>query len=188
MNYFLSLIIVGLCIGGYYEYSYLQDQSASDLQQISDLSDKIKTLQAENQKLEEQQAKSEKTALAKIDDLTKQLQEAQKKLGGGQEQDSTNPAAPKSTAPAAPLLSNNLGTITTQSGKTYPKCQLLKVKADGIVISYSDGITEIMFGLLPPNLQKRFGYDPHQAAALTEAQIEYEEEQRAAAGNQAGGN
>jgi hypothetical protein len=81
---------------------------------------------------------------------------------------------------------NTLGTITTLDGKTFQKCQLLKVDADGIVVNHSEGITKILYGLLPPELQKKFGYDPHQAAALTEAQIQFQEEQRKAAAQAAG--
>ena len=57
---------------------------------------------------------------------------------------------------------------------------------EGIVVNDSEGIMEIMYGLMPPDLQKRFGYDPHQAATLTDAQIEYQEEKRQAAAQAAG--
>jgi hypothetical protein len=89
-------------------------------------------------------------------------------------------------ANTAPPPGNNLGTITTLDGKTFQNCQLLGVKADRIVINYAGGITEILYGLMSPELQKRFGYDPHQAAGLTEAQIQFQEEQRKAAAQAAG--
>jgi hypothetical protein len=194
MNYFLLLVILGVCGGGYYEYTTLEQKSAGDQQQITDLGTKIDTLQAGNTKLENdktQLTQSVADAETKIADLTKQIQDAQSTLAKAKaaalQAPKTTTAA--TTTPPKPTNSspNNLGTIATLDGKTYQNCQLLKVKADGIVINDSDGITEIMYGLMPPDLQKRFGYDPHQATALTDAQIEYQEEQRQAAA-QATGN
>jgi hypothetical protein len=193
MNYFLLLVILGICGGSYYEYTTLEQKSAVDLQQITDLGTKIDALQADNQKLEDnktQLTKSVADAQTKIADLTKQVQDAQSALAKAEalQIPKTTPAAVTTTPPKPTTSSpNNLGTIATLDGKTYQNCQLLKVKADGIVINDSDGITEIMYGLMPPDLQKRFSYDPHQAAALTDAQIEYQEEQRQAAA-QATGN
>jgi hypothetical protein len=192
MNYFLLVIILGLCGGGYYEYTILEQKSSADQQQIADLGSKIDAFQSENKTLEDDKAqltKSVADAGAKIADLTKQVQEAQSALAKAQAQ-AQAPQVPKAntptptTAPTAP--GNNLGTITTLNGKIYQNCQLLKVQADGIVVNDADGITEIRFGLMPPDLQKRFGYDPHQAATLTDAQVQYLEEQRAAAAQAAG--
>jgi hypothetical protein len=196
MNYFLLVLIVGLCGGGYYEYTLLEQKSAADQQQITDLDGKVDALQSENKKLEDDKAqltKSVADAQTETADLTKQVQEAQSALAKAQAQAQSLQAATATsttatTVAAAPSPpSNNLGTITTLDGKTYQNCQLLKVQADSIVVNDADGITEIKFGLMSPDLQKRFGYDPHQAAALTEAQIEYQEEQRQAAA-QATGN
>jgi hypothetical protein len=193
MNYFLLMIIVGLCGGGYYEYTTLEQKSAADQQQITDLGGKVDTLQSENKALEDDKAqltKSVADAKAELADLTKQVQAAQSALAEAQAQalQAAKAAMPATTAAAASSRpTNNLGTIVTLDGKTFQNCQLLKVQADGIVVNDADGITEIRFGLMPPDLQKRFGYDPHQAANLTEAQIEYQEEQRQAAA-QATGN
>jgi len=63
---------------------------------------------------------------------------------------------------------------------------LLAVEADGVTFSHTKGITKVLFPLLPLDLQKRFGYDSRKAAALTGAEIKYQEEKRkaaAAAGN-----
>jgi len=193
MNYFLLIIIVGLCGGGYYEYTLLEQKSAADQQQITDLGGKVDTLQSENKTLEDDKAqltKSVANAQTELSDLTKQVQAAQSALAEAQAQavQAAKAATPATTtAAAAPSRpTNNLGTIGTLDGKTFQNCQLLKVQADGIVVNDADGITEIRFGLMPPDLQKRFGYDPHQAATLTEAQIEYQEEQRQAAAQAAG--
>jgi uncharacterized phage infection (PIP) family protein YhgE len=191
MNYFLLLIILGLCGGGYFEYTLLQQKGVADQQQITDLSAKLDQLQTENKKLEDDEAqltKSAADAKNQIADLTAQAQTAQSALADAKKQAATPPATPPPPAPAPPAApNNNLGTITTLDGKTYQNCQLLKVEADGITFSYSEGITKVFFGLLPLNLQAKFGYDPHQAAALTAAQLQYQEDQRKAAA-QAGGN
>lgn len=185
MNYFLLLIILGVCGGGYYEYTTLQQKSAADQQQITDLGTKIDALQADNKKLEDdktQLTKSATDAQTIIADLTKQIQEAKAALVQAKPQVSPTPNtnSPGTTPALSTPSGNNLGTIATLDGKTFQNCQLLKIKATGIVINDSTGITEIPFGLLPLDLQKKFGYDPHQAAALTEAQIQYQEEQRKA--------
>jgi hypothetical protein len=192
MNYFLLLIIIGLGVGGYFEYTSLQQKAAADQQQLADLGAKVDTLQSDKDKL----TKSETDNQAEIADLTKQVQDAKSALAAAKTQaaqaatsntslDTTTSST--STTPAAAPVSNHLGTIVTLDGKTYQNCQLLNVKAEGIIVNDSDGIMEIAYGLLPLDLQKRFGYDPKQAAALTEAQVEYQEEQRKAA-SQATGN
>jgi hypothetical protein len=193
MNYFLLLLLVGVCCGGYYEYTVLQQNSIADQQQITDLGTKIDALKADNKKLEDdkdQLTKGAADAQTTIADLTKQIQDAKVALVQAKPQVVAPPNAnpPGATATPSTLPGNNLGTITTLDGKTFKNCQLLKVDADGIVVNHSEGIMKILFGLMPPDLQKRFGYDPHQAAALTEAQIEYQEEQRKAAAPVTTGN
>jgi len=191
MNYFLILIILGLCGGGYYEYTNLQTAQQDTMTSDQQVNDKLRS---ENKKLEDANTaltKSASEAQAAIADLTTQLQNAQSGLALAKQAAAAKasaPAPPPATTPAAPPApTNNLGTIATLDGKSYQNCQLLKVDADGITVNHSEGITKIVFGLLPPDLQKRFGYDPHQATALTEAQVEYQEEQRKAAA-QATGN
>jgi hypothetical protein len=189
MNYFLILIILALGGGGYYEYTTLQQQNATDHQALTELQAKFDTIQAENQKLQDENTQLTKgvaDAQAKAADLAKQLQAAQGSvppavpLLASQGMSGAGAGGTAPTTPAAPAT-NNLGTIVTLDGKTFPNGQLMKVQSDGVVISYPGGITQIAYAVMPPDLQKRFGYDPHQAAALTEAQIEYQEEQRKAA-------
>jgi DNA repair exonuclease SbcCD ATPase subunit len=196
MNYFLILVILGLCGGGYYEYTTLQQKSAADQQQITDLGTKLDALQAENKKLDDdktQLTNNVADAQTKIADLTKQVQEAQSTLVKAKQQDQqdlealkTQLAAATAPPPPPPTPTNNLGTIATVDGKTFQNCQLLKVEADGIVINQADGIIKIVFPMLPSDLQKKFGYDPNHPAPLTDAQIEHQEEQRKAAAQAAG--
>jgi cell division protein FtsB len=188
MNYFLILLILGLGGGGYYEYTILEQKAAADQQQLTSLSGKIDGLQSENKKLEDDKTQLTKTVAddqAEMTKLSAQTQTVQSTLAEAKMQ-AAHPS--KSATPAVPTLpSNNLGTIVTLDGKTFRNCQLLKVEADGIVVNQSDGIIKISFGLMQPDLQKRFGYDPHQAAALTEDQVQFQEQQRQAAA-QASGN
>lgn len=156
MNYFLFVIIIALGCGGYFEYTTQQAQ-------LNDDSATIETLRSDNKKLEDDKAQ-----------LTKSLADAEARAKGLL-------AASATAAAPAPALGNSLGTITTLDGKSFPNCQLIKIKPTVIVVNDSDGITEISYALMPPEMQKKFDYDPHQAAALTEAQIQFQEEQRAAA-------
>jgi hypothetical protein len=187
MNYVLILIILGLCGGGYYEYQQLQQAEQS---RDSSYEKQIADLQAQNKGLSDaqKQATSEVSAAkAQVTTLAGQLKTAQTDLASAKAAaaatgvTSATPGKTASGISSAATLSNNLGTIATLGGQTYQNCQLLKVNAESITISETAGITEIPFALLPPNLQQRFDYDPHQAAALTAAQIEYLEELRKAA-------
>ena len=83
MNYFLMLIILGLCGGGYYGYTQLQQKGIADQQHISDQSAKLDSLQAENKKLADEETQLKKNAddaAAEVSDLTTQVQEAQSAL------------------------------------------------------------------------------------------------------------
>jgi hypothetical protein len=192
MNYFLTLIILGLCGGGYYEYTLLQQKSAADQQQLTDLGAQVATLKAQDTALESANAQLTKAAA----DLTKQVQDAQSALADIKRKAFQSPAEspvenPAVSAGATPPLApsgNILGTIGTLDGKTFPNAQLLKVQADGIVISYSGGITQIAFGLMAPDLQKRFGLDSQQAIILTPDQVQAQEDKRKAAASQTAGN
>ena len=48
-----------------------------------------------------------------------------------------------------------------------------------MTFSHDDGITKILYPLMPPNIQKLFDYDPQKAVAQTEAQIHYDQQQSA---------
>jgi hypothetical protein len=191
MNYFLMLIILGMGYGGYYEYDLLHTKNLADQKQIDDFGAQVATLTAENAKLEDeakQLTKSADDAKTEISDVTKQLQDAKTALVQAK-QVGTQPAA---TAGAAPMFvpnGNNLGTIALLDGKSYPNCELMKVQADCIVISYVGGITQVPFSLMAPDLQKRFGFDPQVALALSADQVAVQEMKRkAAAAAQTAGN
>jgi hypothetical protein len=186
MNYFLIVVILALCGGGYYEYTVLEQKSAADQQQITDLGAKVDPLESENKKLADDKTrltKSVNDAQAEIVNLTSQVQAAQSALAEARQQalQAENGGQPTPTTGAALHPTNNLGTITTLDGKIFQNCHLLKVEARDIVVENPDGITQILYGSMTPDLQRRFGYDPHNAGALTEAQIRYQEQLRKAA-------
>jgi hypothetical protein len=185
MNYFLLLLILFLCGGGYYEYTVWQTQDAQDVQLAKlDLQRRIDQLQAANTKLEADKAdlaKNLKVDADSITDLTAQVQAVQTKLAAAEAAASGKPAVAPA-APSAPApLSNDLGTIVTLEGKTLPNSQLLKVDPHGITVNSAVGITQVPFTSLPPELQKRFGFDPQSGADLTDAQVQTLEAQREAA-------
>jgi hypothetical protein len=187
MNSFLLIVILAICGGSYYEYSVINQAKLEDEQQITDLQTKVGKLQALN------------TELAKgRTDLPANFAELQSKTPGAAGQapaDQTQPAAnatmsqpaPQpvpSAAPAAPTVSaNDLGTIVTIDARTFQNCRLLKVEADGITFKHAEGITKVLFPLLPPDVQKRFGFDPHQPLLSTDQVTQQEDMRRAAGGN-----
>ena len=188
MNYFLTLIIILLGTGGYYEYGQLQQKIAADQQQIIELTDKADKLGAENTKLTGEMTeltRSVTDAQAQVTGINLQLQSAQNALADAKRalaQAQMAAAPQQSPAPAPPPSPNNLGAITTVDGKTYMNCQLLKVQADGIVVSHSQGILKLAYPLLPPEVQKKFGYDSHVSLTLTDDEVQALEDQRKAAG------
>jgi cell division protein FtsB len=184
MNYVWLFFMMILCAGGYYEYTVLEQKITTDEQQVSDLNTKLNALQSENKKLADDNGKLSKTAndaQAAVSDLTGQLQSTQTALTQAQAKAQAAATVASSAGAKPPQPGNKLGTITTLDGKTFQNCQLLKVKADGIVVNDSEGITEIQYAFLPPDLQKRFGYDIHVAPQLTDDQIQYQEQLRQAA-------
>ena len=61
----------------------------------------------------------------------------------------------------------------TVAGKEYKNATVSRVEPDGIVIKFHGGIAKIFFVELPPEIQKKYGYDPEAAdskkAALAQA-------------------
>jgi len=81
MNYFLILVILAIGGGAYYEYTAQHEIILTDQQQISDLTDKVAGLQADNKKLTDGQtqlAQNLSGTQKKIDDLNAELQAAKK--------------------------------------------------------------------------------------------------------------
>ncbi|MCE0484115.1 MAG: hypothetical protein LV479_07745 [Methylacidiphilales bacterium] len=184
MNYLLLLAIVGICIGAYYQESTVekarQDKITAE-QKLAELTDQYNQLLTDNQKLkadEEQLKKDLHDSEAKVAGLNTQIDKLH---------DTTEPKAPPRAVESKPKLSNSLGTIITQDGRTFHDCQLLKVESDGITFNHSEGITKVLYPLLPPAVQKRFGFDPKMGVQLPQEQVELMEDQRMAA-SQSGAN
>lgn len=55
--------------------------------------------------------------------------------------------------------------ITTLRGKTYRRCEIVRVHPDGVSFTHADGAAKILFTDLPKSWRTRFGYDPEKAAA-----------------------
>lgn len=176
MKSFLFLVILALCGGGYYEYTVLlqkQDAQATDQKQISDLNGQIDQLEADKKKLQGNLAAANQdlsSAKSQITDLTAQLQALQKVA-----EDAKKTAPQPSQVKPAPVSPNFLGTIVTLDGKTFQNCKLLKVDADGITFNHSEGITKVAFILLPPDLEKRFGFDIHTEIQLPPEEVQAQE-------------
>lgn len=60
--------------------------------------------------------------------------------------------------------------ITTTDGRTYTAATITKVEPDGIRIIHESGAAKIPFTKLPPDLQKKHGYDPTKAVEFKQAE------------------
>jgi hypothetical protein len=58
---------------------------------------------------------------------------------------------------------------TTTDGKKYISVTVIKVEADSVTILDSDGGARVPLATLPPDLQKKFNYDPQKAADAAKA-------------------
>jgi hypothetical protein len=74
--------------------------------------------------------------------------------------------------------SDNLGTVTTLDNHSYTNCHVVKIDQDGVTFSNDAGITKIEYAMMPPDLQKKFGYTPQGAVARTEAEIRADEQEQ----------
>lgn len=192
MKYALLIIVLLVCAGAYYDHAILQkaaqDDKAANQKQIDDLTAQVSKLQADSKKLADDNAELTKNLTetkTNLTAVTTQMLAAQKQIDDAKKQalaEASKPAPP----PPPPTSPNDLGTIATLDGKTYQKCELLKVETDGITINHSAGIIKILYGLLPLDLQKKFGYDPHVTTALTPDQALSLENQRKAAAQKFG--
>jgi hypothetical protein len=59
----------------------------------------------------------------------------------------------------------------TINGKEYKNATVTQVEADGIVVKTKTGISKLYFTELPEDVQKRYHYDPANAAAAQAAQL-----------------
>ncbi len=56
--------------------------------------------------------------------------------------------------------------ITTLDGKTYKDARVTGVEANGVHITFREGVVEVPFDQLPQELQRQYGYDPAKTTAL----------------------
>ena len=183
MNYFLMLVMPGrLCGGAYFIHTQDQQQLATLQQQLTDMT-----------------AKGPKTGAAGS---------GSNSATPGASDPFAEPAHPQPKAPAPVAVvrdpsrsasidaaansaiaaenSDAQGTITTLDGRTFQNCKILKVEADGITFSHDDGITKVLFPLLRPETQKKYGYSPQQAILKTETEIQQQQTAAAPAAPGAG--
>jgi hypothetical protein len=56
--------------------------------------------------------------------------------------------------------------ITTLDGKTYKDARVTEVEADGVHISFREGVVEVPFDQLPQELQRQYGYAPTKTTGI----------------------
>jgi hypothetical protein len=61
---------------------------------------------------------------------------------------------------------------TTTDGKIYKDVTVVKTEPDAVTITHRDGGALVPLTKLPPDLQKRFNYDPVKAKAASDARIQ----------------
>ena len=84
----------------------------------------------------------------------------------------------------APTGPKDLGTVTI-GDKTYSNLHVTLVTDLGIKATWDGGLGTILFSDMPPDLQKKFGYDPKKFKAAANAQAEHNAQSDAAAAAQA---
>jgi len=75
--------------------------------------------------------------------------------------------------------------LKTESGVMYPGCTITRVEPDGVSISYVKGIAKIPFEDLSKEIQKRYNYNPSNAAAYTQSMVRKQVEASQAAASAA---
>ncbi len=55
--------------------------------------------------------------------------------------------------------------ITTLRGKSYRRCEIVRVHPDGVSFTHAKGAAKVLFTDLSESWRSRFGYDPAKAAA-----------------------
>jgi hypothetical protein len=55
--------------------------------------------------------------------------------------------------------------ITTRSGSTYRKCEVMNVEPDGLTVGHTEGVVKIPFEDLPKPIQERYHFDPAKGIA-----------------------
>jgi hypothetical protein len=163
------LLLAALLAGGaaWYEFNWQQQSSAGFQAQVQDWESQLAKLKGENKKLNETKVKlAQQAVMARSMSALPAPGQA--------------PAAPPSPPPAAATPIEDLGTFTTIDGKTYQEAELLKIESTDIVISSSDGITQVEYAVMPPDMQRKFGWDPQKSAEVNAAALRYQEQVEAA--------
>lgn len=62
--------------------------------------------------------------------------------------------------------------LKTTDGKEYKTVTVTRVDPDSLKIEHEDGAASVPLANLPEDLQKRFNFDPHRAAAFTNASLQ----------------
>ena len=60
--------------------------------------------------------------------------------------------------------------FTTVDGNHYTHATIKRVEPDGLVIAYDDGVIKLKFQKLPPEIGKKYGYDPAKATEFQKSQ------------------
>lgn len=63
------------------------------------------------------------------------------------------------------LVAAPVGDISTLTGKTYRRCEIVRVHPDGVSLTHSNGAAKILFTDLPEHWRTKLGYDPAKAVA-----------------------
>lgn len=85
-------------------------------------------------------------------------------------------AAWLSSAVPAPLSgADTIPEITTLQGRTFRRCEIVRVHPDGVSFRHATGAARVLFSDLSPEWRSRLGYDPEKAAAHRREQQELAE-------------
>jgi hypothetical protein len=174
------LLVLVLLAGGtaYYEYNWHQQSSQGFQSQIQNWENQLAQLKTENKELTALKASLSQQAEAA---RASYFQPANNGEPSSAPSQPSQPAPPPSLLPATGRTSKeDLGTITTITGKTYQNSKLLKIEATDIIISSTEGITQVDYANMPPDLQKKFGWDPQKSSEVNAAEIRYQEQVEAA--------
>ena len=174
------LLLLALFAGGtaYYEYNWQQQSSQGFQTRIQNWETQLAQLKNENKELT-----ALKSSLAQQAEAARAsyFQPANSPPPTSLPGQPSPPAPPPHLPPHTGSTSvEDLGTFTTITGKTYQDSKLLKIEATDIVISCTDGITQVAYAILPPDLQRKFGWDPQKSSDVNAAMIRYQEQVEAA--------
>jgi hypothetical protein len=85
-----------------------------------------------------------------------------------------------SAAPARLQGAETIPEITTLQGRTFRKCEIVRVHPDGVSFRHATGAARVLFSDLSSEWRSRLGYDPEKAAAHRQQQKELAEKREEA--------